>query len=65
MPPERTVWSHRSPLEPDGDEPPAPLPVVPPPAQLFAPLRNPPPVGTDALRSWAAEWRALSSVHAG
>jgi arsenite-transporting ATPase len=38
---------------------PAPLPTSPAIRQLFAPAADPPPVGLDAIRTWASGWGNL------
>ncbi|MFN2563629.1 MAG: ArsA family ATPase [Gemmatimonadaceae bacterium] len=40
-------------------EAPSPLPVTAPPPQFVAPAATPPPIGVDALRAWAGQWREL------
>jgi arsenite-transporting ATPase len=41
---------------------PDPLPVAPPVPQFVAPAVSPPPVGAEAIRAWAGQWRELSEV---
>jgi arsenite-transporting ATPase len=41
---------------------PDPLPVTPALAQFVAPATVPPPIGVEALRAWAGQWRELPEV---